>query len=297
MVANSAVAQTGVAGTAVAARPSVIVRDLAGNPVPGVAVTFTATGGGGTVVGSPATTDAAGVATVTSWTLGAAAGTNTVVASAQGLPSVTFLATGGAGAAASVFSISVASQVGVQGTNVASRPTVRVTDANGNRVSGVTVVFEVTSGGGSVSGATQVTDAAGEASVASWTLGNQAPNTLSATVAGENVTGNPVVFTAQAATKIVVTSAVTPQTLALVTITVQLQDAANAPVSLAGIPLTIAIASGGGAFAAGAVTTVSTNSTGTATFSFTMTGTPGARTFTISGAGLTGVTTISITLN
>ena len=301
MAANSAAAQTGVAGAAVAAHPSVIVRDLAGNPVPGVAVTFTVTAGGGTVVGSPATTDAAGVATLTSWTLGAAAGPNTVVASAPGLPSVTFLATGGAGTAASVIAISTVTQVGVQGTNVAARPAVRVTDANGNRVSGVTVVFEVTSGGGSVSGATQITDAAGEASVASWTLGNQSPNTLTATVSGTSVTGNPVTFTAQSATNIGVTSAATPQTLASVTVSVQLRDAANNPVELSGIPLSIAIASGDGIIAGTA--TVSTNATGAVTFTFSVTaagggpGTPGPRTFIITGAGLTSVTTTSITLN
>jgi lipoprotein-anchoring transpeptidase ErfK/SrfK len=109
------------------------------------------------------------------------------------------------------------------------------------------------------------------------------------------VTGNPVTFTAQAATKIVVTSAPTPQTLASVIISVQLQDAANAAVPLAGVPLTISIATGGGTL--GGTATVSTNSSGAATFTLSVTGTAGARTFTITGAGLTSATTISITLN
>ena len=65
MVANSATAQSAAAGADVADPPSVVVRDLAGNPVAGVAVTFAVTAGGGAVVGSPVTTNASGVATVT----------------------------------------------------------------------------------------------------------------------------------------------------------------------------------------------------------------------------------------
>lgn len=295
MVANSAVLQTGESGTAVAARPSVVVRDLVGNPVSGVAVTFTVTGGGGAVTGSPVTTDAAGIATVGSWTLGVAAGANTVVASASGLPSVTFVANGGAGAAATVVGISALSQTAVQGTNVAARPAVRVTDANGNRVAGVTVVFEVTSGGGTVSGATQITDAAGEASVAAWTLGNlAAPNTVTATVSGSGITGNPVTFTAQSATTIAITQQ-PPATTTLGTtfpITVQLRDAGGGAVPLAGVPLTIGIATGGGTLVG--VPTLPTGVSGAVTFTISVTGTAGSRTFTITGAGLASATTTSI---
>lgn len=297
MVANSSVSQSAEAGTAVTARPSVVVRDLAGNPVSGVVVTFTVASGGGAVVGSPATTNAGGIATVTSWTLGVVAGANSVVASAPGLPSVTFNATGGAGVAASVIAVSGNNQVAVQGTAVTSRPTVRVLDANGNRVVGATVTFAATAGNGTVSGATQTTDAAGEASVGSWTLGNLSPNTLTATVTGSGVTGNPVTFNAQSATAIVITQQpTTAQTIgANFTVTVQLQDAAAASVPLAGVPLTIAIASGGGAIVG--TTTVSTNALGVAVFTINVTGTAGARTFSIVGTGLTGATTTAITFN
>ena len=78
-------------------------------------------------------------------------------------------------------------------------------------------------------------------------------------------------------------------------ITAQLVDAAVAPVSLAGVPLTIAIASGGGTLAG--TLTASTNASGVATFTVRVSGTAGARTFTISGAGLTPVTTAAITFN
>ncbi|MDP9206158.1 MAG: hypothetical protein M3P12_12030 [Gemmatimonadota bacterium] len=84
-------------------------------------------------------------------------------------------------------------QTGVIGERVATAPTVLVTDGR-NPVAGVEVSFAVTSGGGSVSSATQMTDASGLASVG-WTLGRTfGKNELSATVAGLP----PVTFTAMA---------------------------------------------------------------------------------------------------
>ena len=80
-------------GSAVDEPPSVVVRDANGSPVAGVPVTFAVTAGGGSVTGNRPTSDASGVATVGSWTLGSSAGTNTLVASANG-HSVTFTANG-----------------------------------------------------------------------------------------------------------------------------------------------------------------------------------------------------------
>jgi len=85
MVALSDQDQTGTVGTAVAEPPSVRVTDEYGNPVAGVSVTFT-TFPQGTVTGSPATTDANGVATVASWTLGT---TPTMVITRETLQKVT----------------------------------------------------------------------------------------------------------------------------------------------------------------------------------------------------------------
>src|SRR5947199_1883069 len=82
--------------------PSVIVRDASGNPVSGVAVTFAASPGSGTVTPTtPVTTGTDGIAAATSWTLSATAGQNTATATATGLAGspVTFTATGTAGAA------------------------------------------------------------------------------------------------------------------------------------------------------------------------------------------------------
>ena len=75
------------------------------------------------------------------------------------------------------------------------RPSVRVTDAYGNPIAGVTVKFKVTYGRGRVTGATQVTDATGTATVGSWIL-EDGTNRLSATATGSGIAGNPVTFTA-----------------------------------------------------------------------------------------------------
>jgi hypothetical protein len=77
-------------GTPVTNPPSVLLSDLKGAPVAGAVVTFTVTSGGGTVTGATATSNASGVATVGSWTLGTAAGANTLSAQTGSLPAVTF---------------------------------------------------------------------------------------------------------------------------------------------------------------------------------------------------------------
>jgi hypothetical protein len=73
-------------------------------------------------------------------------------------------------------------QVSGANAEVAIKPSVRVVDAFDNGVPGVTVTFAVQSGGGSITGATQVTDPTGIARVGSWTLGASGTNTLTATV-------------------------------------------------------------------------------------------------------------------
>ena len=122
--------------------------------------------------------------------------------------------------------------------------------------------------------------------------------TLAATVSGSGLTGNPVIFTAQSATQIGLSSAPAgPINLgANFTISVQLQNSAAAAVALAGSTLTISIASGGGTLNGTLIRTTGTG--GGVSFSgLSVTGAAGARTFTISGAGLTPATTSSITFN
>lgn len=81
------------------------------------------------------------------------------------------------------------------GRAVGAAPAVKVTAASGAPVPGVTVVFAVTAGLGSLEGATRTTDTEGVARVGAWKLGTVAGvNSVSASVAGLS----PVVFTATA---------------------------------------------------------------------------------------------------
>lgn len=77
--------QSAPVGTLVAVPPAVKVTDLSGVPVAGVPVVFSVTGGGGSLTGPNAVTNAAGVATVGSWRLGPTKGTNTLTATAAGV--------------------------------------------------------------------------------------------------------------------------------------------------------------------------------------------------------------------
>ncbi|WP_148306164.1 Ig-like domain-containing protein [Gemmatirosa kalamazoonensis] len=185
-------AQSAVAGTAVAVRPAVRVRDVGGNGVPGVRVAFVVESGGGRLSGDTATTDATGLATAGSWQLGATIGTNLLRAQVVGASlSAQLSATGLAGAPAVVDALFSFPDSAVVGSTVGqpSVPSVRVRDANGNPVAGVPVAFLVTAGHGTVvplsavGGADPVTDAQGRASVASFTLDTVAgPNTVTAVV-------------------------------------------------------------------------------------------------------------------
>jgi hypothetical protein len=167
---------TGTVGEDLSAALQVRVRDADDRGVPGVAVGFTVTAGGGTVsvgaVGGTSTTDTTdqdGIAEV-SWALGTVAGEQGASASVTGLATVTFLATAAAGApAGSVVDNSSAFIAPV------SAPTdeplaVRVEDAYGNPVAGAVVSWTALSAGAGVSAASSTADAAGIARVGA-TLG------------------------------------------------------------------------------------------------------------------------------
>ena len=198
MVIDSGASQTVTVNTAVSVKPTVLIKDQYGNPVPSVGVTFAVTLGGGTALpATPVLTDAAGRARAASWTLGTAAGTNHLDASASGLTTVQFAATGTPGAPAGATKTAGDSQAVTVNSAVPVAPTLRVTDQFGNPVESVTVTFSVALGGGGVTGGTKKTGSTGLAAVGSWTLGTQAgANALTATPTGLSAatfsaTGNP----------------------------------------------------------------------------------------------------------
>ena len=80
------------------------------------------------------------------------------------------------------------SQTAVVGTVLPVRPAVRVTDSLGATISGVTVQFAITSGGGSIGGSTAMTGADGIATSGDWKLGaTPGPNDVTAAVSNANV--------------------------------------------------------------------------------------------------------------
>src|SRR5205085_267547 len=92
---------------------------------------------------------------------------------------VTFSATGTAGTAATIAANSATSQSATAGTAVSSPPSVIVKDAKRNPVAHMAVTFAVAPGNGTITGASQTTNASGVATVGSWTLSATArPTTL-----------------------------------------------------------------------------------------------------------------------
>ncbi|MEO5870527.1 MAG: Ig-like domain-containing protein [Gemmatimonadaceae bacterium] len=290
IVINAGNSQTATSGSPVAIPPSVIARDQYSNPVSGVAVTFAVISGGGSVSGSPATTNASGIATVGSWILGLTAGANALTATAAGLSPVTFSATGTVGTGSMAVNAGN-NQTSTVNTAVTVRPSVIIKDTNGNPIGGVSVTFAVASGSGSVTGATTTTSASGIATVGGWTLGTTAgTNTLTATSSAGSTT-----FTATGIAGVAAQIAVNPansgnnQTAAVGTRlpsspSVIVKDAFGNPKS--GVVVTFAVTSGGGSITGGSVTTAADGVARVG--SWTIGAIAGPNTLTATSAGLTG---------
>jgi len=177
--------QTAPAGTTLPTSPEVTVLTASGARAPDVTVTFTVGEGGGTVTNGVRQTDSRGTVRVGLWQLGIAAGRNTLIASVGDIKT-TFTANGVPGPASLMNIVRGNEQTAPAGTDVPIAPVIKVSDQFGNGVVGVQVTFMVTSGGGSITGASGVlTDAMGEAGPLTWQLGPiPGDNSLDATVAG-----------------------------------------------------------------------------------------------------------------
>jgi hypothetical protein len=285
--------QTGAVGTALPGVIRVKAVDRLGAPVAGQTVTFAVMAGGGTLSSTSVVSGADGNAS-TIWTLGTSATTaQTVSATLSSLTTpIVFNATPVAGPAAAVTVFSGAgTQVAGIGAAVSAPPAVRVTDAFGNAVSGATVVFTVTSGGGSVAGGTQFTNDIGVATVGSWTLGPVVgDNTLTATVQGTALA--PIVFNATAIAGAGATVAMNAghnqgamvSTALPTSPSVIVRDGSGNP--LAGRTVTFAVTAGGGSVTG---PTATTDASGVATVGSWILGPiagPNALTATVSGGGV-----------
>jgi hypothetical protein len=196
-IAGEGNGQTGTVGTALA--PITFrVADSQNRPVPGVTVNFVLTEdrGGGSVAPTSGKTDGSGQVSTTI-TLGTEVGELSGQAQVQvpeGSTPVTveFTAKAVSSSASQLSIVSGDPQSGAVGTTLGQPLVVRVTDAYGNPISGVTIQWSP-DGQGTVSETSTVTDVNGETSV-TRTLGPTAgeQHTIAS---GDNLAGSPVTFT------------------------------------------------------------------------------------------------------
>jgi hypothetical protein len=187
-----------MAGSAITPSVQVAIEDQNGSVVTSSSAPVTlALSPGSVALGGTTTVNAVnGVATFTGLTITKAGTGYTLLATSGSLTSAT--STPFAVTAAAPAAIQVAAgnnQHAREHSAVAVPPSVRVTDAYGNPVPGVTVTFTVGYRSGSITGPVQVTDTYGIARVGSWTIVEEV-NHLYATAAGAGIAGNPVTFTA-----------------------------------------------------------------------------------------------------
>ncbi len=188
-------AQAGIAGSALPLPLIVKVTDDLDRPVPGQGVDFTVTSGGGGVSLASVETGSDGRASVT-WTLGASAGAQAVQAKVvgAGVPddlTFDFSATAVAGSGSLIAAVSGDDQSAPVNSSLPDSLVVRVSDGNGNPVSGISITWSV-QGGGSISPETVVTDDGGRAA-AQRVLG-PAAGQQTAQAAGDGLAGSPVTF-------------------------------------------------------------------------------------------------------
>lgn len=163
--------------------PTVRVRDGFGNPIPGTAVSFIATLGGGTVTGGEQVTDSEGRAQVGSWTLGPVPGNNRMIARLGNGLIATFNATG-LGVPTSTVAASAVDQSGVTNFGIPVLPRLQVRDQLGQGLSGVPVVFTRTLGDGVLTGDTAITNNQGIAAPRDYRLGTAPNHAVVASVIG-----------------------------------------------------------------------------------------------------------------
>ena len=288
--------QTATVATAVSVPPSVLVKDAAANPVPGATVTFAIASGGGSATAISATTNAAGVATVGSWTLGNSAGANTLTASA-GAVSATFSATGVAGNGTVLSLATAPSSSTPSGVALTTPPAIQLRDALGNPVStaGVVVTASISSGAGALTSASATTSASGIATFTGLTISGSVGNFALTFASGgySAVTSAPIAVSAGAPSVVTVSAgnnqSATVAAAVPVPPAVLVTDAWGNPV--AGVPVAFSVVTTGAQIASGVTTgtsvTVTTNASGIAALSsWTLGGTAQAYTLTATAAGV-----------
>jgi hypothetical protein len=167
IVVAGAIPARATVGT-LAASPQIQIQDAEGRPRAGIAFTVTVTDGGSVADVASRTTQ--GSTTVGRWTLGTTTGVQALTVTSGELPALTITITADADVPAiAVADVPTTPVTGRPSTVATVVPTIRVRDAFGNAVPGVSVAVELL-GGGSVADPSPVTNANGVASTGPWTL-------------------------------------------------------------------------------------------------------------------------------
>ena len=159
---------TGVVGTALSSPIVVQVMDQNGNAMANTPVTFVPTATSGVVSTAVVLTDANGTASVT-WTLGTAAGIDTLTIGANGIASTDVTASATPDAPANLVVVSGAGQAATVGSTLSIPLAVQATDRYGNPTPNVTVQW-ADDANGTFAASTEVTNQSGIAQN-TYTLG------------------------------------------------------------------------------------------------------------------------------
>lgn len=296
--------QIGTVNTQLELAPSVRVTDAHENVIPGATVTFTPAASSGSVAPMSVITDAQGIATATSWTLGTVAGAQSVVASTAGVPSLTFHAIALPALPAQFAILTQPAMIAQSGLALVTQPVIQLVDAYGNRtpVSGIPVTAGIGSGGGQLAGTLTVpTDTGGRAVftdlklsglIGTRTLDFTSPGLRPATSSAISLlagVASQLAFVTQPSTTVIAGLAFATQPV------VQLEDASGNAVSTPGVVVTASVASG--AITLGGPTTATTDGSGRATFTgLIVLGAVGQATLGFSSPGLTQLVSNAITV-
>jgi adhesin/invasin len=246
-----------VSGVPLSPQPALRLEDADGTPIAreGVIVTVQIASGGGSLTGATtATSDAEGQVAFTDLAISGSPGTRRLIFAADAFaPATSTPIALGVGAPSSIEPVAGDDQTATVGEAVPIDPSVMVRDADGNPLDGIPVTFTVTGGDGTVSDNTPVTGSDGVATVGEWKLGTTAgDNTISAAVAGQDLSGSPVVFSAtgtpggvsaEQSTLTAAPASITASTgSSASTITVTVRDPFDNPLS--GVEVTLAVTGG-----------------------------------------------------
>ena len=218
-------------------------------------MTFAPANGSGSVVPATAvTTNAQGVATLTSWKLGTLVGAQSLGASSPGVPSVTIHATALPGAAAQLIVLTPPTAAPQSGIVFPTQPVIALLDAFGNAApqGGVPVGVALQSGGGALTGTlVAATNAQGQAAFTNLKIdGIVGQRQLAFTSAGLTSTSATVALIPGTAAKLayIVQPSNTPAQLQVISpaIVVAVQDVDGNTVMSAANPVSVAITAGSG---------------------------------------------------